>query len=313
MLHYHNVNLISRKISEFNSRDDAFILSEIFGKRYCPIIASPMKDVCNGRIASTMERNGCFGIIHRFMTISEQVNEVVLSEIRTPVCAIGINGDYIDRYKALLGQGVNHFCIDVANSSSVKVKNAVKELLNISPAKFIVGNSVSVEGVNYYNDMPEVEAIRVGVAGGLGCTTRNTTGVFHPMVNLLLECRNTDKVIIADGGIKEPRDYCIALACGADFVMFGSLIARTQDSPAELIDKDGKQYKLYHGSASYENQKNYKAIPRYIEGRSVLLDYDNEQLGDLIVRFNDGLRSSMSYCNAFDLQEYRNNVEVIRN
>ncbi len=113
--------------------------------------------------------------------------------------------------------------------------------------------------------------------------------------------------MIADGGIGEPADMCKAIACGADIVMLGGAIAKTTDSPAELIKKDGVFYKVYHGSASFEIQKR----TRYIEGRTRLLDYEGETLESLIARFCDGLRSSMSYFNARNLEEYRNNVSFV--
>jgi isopentenyl diphosphate isomerase/L-lactate dehydrogenase-like FMN-dependent dehydrogenase len=33
--------------------------------------------------------------------------------------------------------------------------------------------------------------------------------------------------MIADGGIKYPRDACIAIAAGADMVMMGSVFSKT--------------------------------------------------------------------------------------
>jgi IMP dehydrogenase len=312
MFDYDDINLISRHISSVSSREDVNIDSEIFGQKRFPIIASPMKDVCNGKVAKIMESSGCLGIIHRFMSIEQQVSEIYSNEISDPVCAIGINGDYLDRYKELINHGVKNFCIDVANSSSVRVKDTVKQLLNIFPAKFIVGNAMSIEGVNYYNDIEEVVAVRCGVAGGGACTTKTTTGMYHKMASLIMECsKNTDKKIIADGGIKNASDYCKAVALGADFVMIGGLISKTKDSPAELVSVGDKQYKMMHGSASYENQKIYKEVPRYIEGKTVFLEYENESLVDFIERFNQGLRSSLSYCDSFNLEEYRQKVTIL--
>lgn len=311
MLDYKDITLISRQISEIKSRDDISISSSLFGESRRPIIASPMKDVCDGNVAEIMEKEGCQGIIHRFMDIEQQCVEATYSGIKNPICAIGINGDYLDRYKRLIKNHVKRFCIDVANSSSIYVKNTVKELLDINPdSRFIVGNAVSIEGVNYYNDIPEVEAIRVGVAGGKACTTKNATGIYYPMASLINECKDSGKIIIADGGIREVGDFCKAIALGADMVMVGSVIAKAQESPAELVWRDNNQYKLYHGSASYENQKIYKDTPRYIEGRSVLLEYKSETLSSILNSYFEGLRSSMSYCNATNLSEYRKNIEI---
>ncbi len=172
---------------------------------------------------------------------------------------------------------------------------------------------MSKEGILFYKDIKEVLGFRISVASGKACTTKNATGMYYPSVSLLLECRDaTDKVLIADGGIKEPQDYCKAIASGADFIMLGSLIAQCKESPAETLLREHKEYKLYHGSASFENQKIYKENPKYIEGRTVLLEYHNLSIVDLLNSFQEGLKSSMSYANSRSILEYRNNVEIIQ-
>lgn len=313
-LGFNDISLISRQISTIKSRDEIKISSTIFGMSFpTPIIAAPMKDVCNGKVAKEMLNLGGLGIVHRFGSLQEQYQNCLHESGISSVYAIGINGDFKDRYRNLVEIGAKRFCIDVANSSSSYVKDAIKDLLEIKESQFIVGNVISREGISFYDDLPQVVGFRVSVASGKACTTKNATGMFYPPVSLLLECRDsTDKVIIADGGIKEPQDYCKAIACGADFIMLGSLICQTKDSPGEIIMKDGKEFKLYHGSASYENQKLYKDVPKYIEGRTVLLEFKNESLQELLSKFQEGLKSSMSYANARTLEEYRTNVELIK-
>lgn len=142
------------------------------------------------------------------------------------------------------------------------------------------------------------------------CITKNNTGIYHCMASLINECKDSGKTIIADGGIREVGDFCKAIALGADMVMMGSVLAKAHESPAELVWKDDRQHKLFHGSASYENQKIYKETPRYIEGKSVLLEYKSESLSSILNSYFEGLRSSMSYCNATNLEEYRKNVEI---
>ena len=119
---------------------------------------------------------------------------------------------------------------------------------------------------------------------------------------------DSSPALIADGGIRKPADFCKSLAFGADFVILGSLIANTQESPAELLIKGSVPYKLYHGSASYENQRLYKT-PKYIEGKTVLLEYREESLEQLITRFMDGLKSSMSYFDSRTLDDYQESMD----
>ena len=64
------------------------------------------------------------------------------------------------------------------------------------------------------------------------------------------------KPIIADGGIRTHGDVAKSIRFGATMVMIGSLFAGHEESP-ETIERDGKLYKEYFGSAS-EFQKGEK-------------------------------------------------------
>lgn len=311
-INFSEIHLVPRVISEIESRND--IKTEVeFNKKLtltCPFVTSPMKDVCDSSVAIKMSQLGGLGILHRFCSIDDNINEFKrTTEYGISACSIGINGDYLDRFKNLYEVGCRIFCLDVANGASLGVFKAIEKLENYN-IDLIVGNVASKECYSFLTQFPTVRAIRVGIAGGSACSTRNATGIYHPMASCIAECaphkRNT--LLIADGGIKEPSDVCKAIALGADLIMMGSTIANTTDSPAELIKRDGKMYKIYHGSASFEIQKQYKERPKYIEGKTKLLEYEGENLKDLIDRFSEGLRSSMSYFNSRTLEEYKNNV-----
>lgn len=302
-----DISLVPRVISTIESRND-IVINIPFCNISSPIIASPMKDVCDGKVASIMNELGGLGIIHRFSNIESQSEEYEIAHCNC-ACAIGVNGDYLDRFNTLYDIGCRIFCIDTANGASTRVEKAI---YNISrgDVDIIVGNVASKECYKWLEQFDRVKCIRVGIAGGAACTTKNATGIYHKMASCIRECAlvKTRTLLIADGGIKEPADFCKALALGADLVMLGSGICNTSDSPAEIINREGKLYKVYHGSASFEIQKDYREKPRYIEGRTRILEYEGESLEGLITRFCDGLRSSMSYFNARTLEEFRKNV-----
>jgi IMP dehydrogenase len=312
-LGYKNISLISRQISTIGSRDDINISVEIFPGCILttPIITAPMKDVCDWKVAKEIRRLGGIGILHRFCSIKEQLEEYrkVATEC---ICAVGLND--FDRIDALYVEGCRYFCLDVANGANLKVKEALEEYNKYFRRPFwIVGNVVSKEGYKWCQSIKNVWGIRTGVSGGLACSTRSSTGIFHPPVNLLTECSTvkTYSSMIADGGIEKPMDACKAIILGSNAVMLGSLICSTQDSPAEIVERDGKFFKVMHGSSSYDIQKIYKNKPKYIEGKTVLIPYKEETLEELVNRFMQGLRSSMSYFNAKTLDEYRKNIDYI--
>jgi IMP dehydrogenase len=312
-----DVFLIPRVVSEIESREK-ISTSMCIGTKpiFVPIIASPMKDVCDKNSLNTLIKLGCYGIMHRFCSIDEQAQ--IISENKFVGAAIGINGDCMERYKALVDAGCTTFCVDVANGANITIRKAIDKFIennsNKHKPEFIVGNVASAECYFYLANTPQIVGIRTGIAGGSACSTKNATGVYHPMASLILECKrfkeeyNLKAKIIADGGIKEPQDFCKAIALGADCVMMGSTLAAAIDSPAELIKRDGRFYKVYHGSASFEIQKLYRDKPRYIEGKTTLLDFNNENLEQIIQKYSDGLRSSMSYFNAKDIEEYQKNI-----
>jgi len=135
------------------------------------------------------------------------------------------------------------------------------------------------------------------------------------MPSILLECRkvkekyNYSTKIIADGGIRIPADFCKALALGADFVMMGSVLASSEESPAKTLRINSGLKKVFRGSASFSTQIEYsKRKPEYVEGHETMIDYGGP-LEKIIKRFVNGLRSSMSYMNANNLDEYRKNAD----
>jgi len=316
ILDYDDIVLIPRVISSIESRDKSEIdigvtLSDNIRLKV-PIMASPMKDVCDGAVANKIWRLGCFGIIHRFMSTEDQIVEFKKIEPgHYCACALGINGDFYERFQGLYKAGCRSFCLDVANGASIYVKRAVEKISQEhSDIVIIVGNVASKECYKWLDEIKAITAIRVGIAGGKACTTKNATGVACGMISAIIECATVreNTLLIADGGIREPQDVCKAIACGADLVMMGSVIAVSEDSPAETTKVNGQMVKMYHGSASFSIQKHYKEKPKYIEGRTVGLEYTGENLEEIVTRFSDGLISSMSYFDARTIKEYQNNI-----
>ncbi|WP_230691155.1 hypothetical protein, partial [Streptococcus pneumoniae] len=70
----------------------------------------------------------------------------------------------------------------------------------------------------------------------------------------------------------------------------------------------GSKHKAFHGSSSYEIQKSYKEQPKFIEGTRKLVDYNGETINELFQKLEEGLRSSLSYLNAYNISEYQNHA-----
>ena len=70
------ISLVPTVVSEVPSRNDISTTSKLGNiELKIPIIAAPMKDVCNGEFGSKLIDLGCFGLIHRFCSIESQIQE----------------------------------------------------------------------------------------------------------------------------------------------------------------------------------------------------------------------------------------------
>lgn len=216
---------------------------------------------------------------------------------------------------------IDQLLVDTAHWTQKNVIEAMKMLrLNFPDAIIIAGNVCTWEWTKALLEAG-ADGVKVGIWPGAMCETRMQTGVGRPQLSAIIECAEVAKElngwVIADGGIKTPRDACLALAAGASYVMMGSVLAGTLESVAEIkYDLDNKPYKQNFGMASglAVKERNQKLSPfeqarrmRFQEGISTSMIYIKpwmETVGEVIDMFTTGLQSSMSYVWARDLQEY---------
>ena len=120
--------------------------------------------------------------------------------------------------------------------------------------------------------------------------------------------------------MKYPGDVAKALAAGADSIMSGSLFSGTDETPGFIVFKDGKRYKRYMGSASYDsnherqelvNKKKYRErLDVFVEGISTLVPYKGP-VEEVIFGLLKGIRSGLSYCGSRTIQEMHDRAELM--
>ena len=240
-LSFDDVLLIPR-YSEIESRKDIKIEQKLrsVGDFSLPIIASPMDTITGEAMACAIDSAGGIGIIHRYNDVQKQSRMVmnITSGAHNVGAAIGIGEDYLERALTLARSGVTFLCIDVAHGHHYKVRQAIETLRETlgSEVHIMAGNVATLEG---FNDLADwgADSIRVGIGGGSICSTRIQTGHGMPTLQSVMDCAQSDRdaTLIADGGIRTSGDIVKALAAGADFVMLGSLLAGTDETPGSVI------------------------------------------------------------------------------
>ena len=141
------------------------------------------------------------------------------------------------------------------------------------------------------------------------CTTRLQTGVGMPQLSAVIECSDAahgvNGCIISDGGVKNAGDVSKALGGGADFVMLGSMLAGYDESGGDIVEENGKKYKIFYGmSSSTAMDKYHGGVAKYrsSEGKTVKILYK----GPVEYKIQDilgGVRSTCTYIGASTLKQ----------
>jgi len=307
--------LMVPQYSEIMSRKTIDLCSELDQKRIfgLPIISSPMDTVTGATMAKAMSKAGGLGVIHRYDSIEAQCDRVRRADAPM-AAAIGVTGDYLDRATALVKSGCDILCVDVAHGHHALMRHALKILRNTIgyDIHIMAGNVATLQAFNDLSDWG-ADSIRVGIGGGSICSTRIQTGHGVPTLQSVMDCSRSDRsaTLIADGGIKTPGDIVKALAAGADFVMLGSMLAGTAESPGQVFYGEGGQYKSYRGMASVEAQIDWRGHTASVEGVSHTIPYKGSVV-EVLMGIEGSIRSGLSYTGALNLSELRSKVKFIK-
>jgi IMP dehydrogenase len=289
-----------------------------------PVLSANMDTITGSEMAAAMARLGGLGILHRFMSIENNVTEYKRARAFGPVgVSIGVSGDSQERAEALIGAGADLICVDVAHGHSKMVNQTVRTLRerfgdNIC---ILAGNVATYAGADYLA-AAGADVIKVGIGPGSVCTTRLKTGFGVPQLSAILDCRKVDRPIIADGGIRTPGDAVKALAAGAACVMLGGMLAGTEETPGEKVQRTvagpggelkPSYVKVFRGMASREAQEEFMGAMadwKTAEGISIEVPCRGsvtEVIGDVM----GGIRSGMTYCGAKDLKELQRKAQFM--
>lgn len=304
----------SRRIVDISMTDKSGKLS-----LQLPVMTANMDTVTETAMADFIGAKGGIGVMHRFMSIAENI-EMFKACTHKAFVSIGCTSADMERAEALRDAGADLFCIDVAHAHARYVGKTLKRVRGLLGKEVCImaGNVATYAGADYLASL-SADIIKVGIGGGAVCTTRIKTGFGVPNLMAIRNSARVDRSIVADGGIRWPGDIVKALAFGADFVMVGSMLAGTRPTPGPVITRQGAagqetRVKSYRGMASSEVQDDYHggmAEWKTAEGVAVDVPFREDEEA-IIADVIGGLRSGLTYGGADTIRELQRKLDYIR-
>ena len=279
-----------------------------------PVMSSNMDTITESAMANFMHSKGAIGVLHRFLTVENNIKEFKRCVGKTFV-SIGCSAAELTRAEALRDAGAEYFCVDVAHAHAKYVGKTLKSLRQLLGHERLImaGNVATYAGADYLASCG-ADIIKAGIGGGSVCSTRIKTGFGVPMLTCIQDCARADRSIVADGGIRTSGDIVKALAFGADFVMIGGMLAGTTPTPGEVIQNpQGQSVKRYRGMASREAQEDFLGQMnewKTAEGVSTEVAYQDTQ-EQIIADIIGGLRSGLTYAGADSIQELQRKLNYV--
>ncbi|MFT4416607.1 GMP reductase [Fredinandcohnia humi] len=309
---YEDIQLIPAKCI-VNSRSECDTTVTLGGFTFkLPVVPANMQTIIDEKIATFLAENGYFYIMHRFEPekrvefIRNMKSRGLISSI-----SVGVKEDEYEFIRQLAeDQLVPEFItIDIAHGHSNAVIEMIKHIKAHIPQSFVIAGNVGTPEAVRELENAGADATKVGIGPGKVCITKIKTGFGTggwQLAALRWCAKAATKPIIADGGIRTHGDIAKSIRFGASMVMIGSLFAGHEESPGETVEKDGKLFKEYFGSAS-EFQKGEK---KNVEGKKIFVEHKGS-LVDTLKEMEQDLQSSISYAGGNKLDAIRHVDYVI--
>jgi GMP reductase len=307
--------LILAKRSQYSSRSEVS-LERTFKFKYSPyiwtgvpIMVSNMDTTGTIEMALELQKYKVLTCLHKYYTVEDLINRDLDIEYFAVSTGIG-EKDLENLHRIMTEIKPKFICIDVANGYMSKFIEICRMIREKYPETILIaGNVCTSEGVLELVMNGKVDIVKVGIGSGSCCTTRKQTGIGMPQLSAVIECADTahglDAHIISDGGLQVVGDFSKAYGGGADFIMSGSMFAGHTESDGELIEEEGKKYKVFYGMSSSTAMNKYSgglAHYRSSEGKTVKIEYRGN-VKNTILNIFGGIRSTMTYIGAKKIKD----------
>ena len=103
-----------------------------------PLLSSAMDTVTESKMAIAMAQNGGLGVIHRNLSVDEQLKQVELVKKRKlkVAAAIGVGSKEVERAEGLLEKNIDLIVIDTAHGHTKKVKDTLRRISKLRKKNF---------------------------------------------------------------------------------------------------------------------------------------------------------------------------------
>lgn len=275
-----------------------------------PLVPANMVSIINAEKCKIFDNAGWLYVYPRMNGVEDVKNFCINSkDFNILSISVGIKDEWVEFIKWLADQErkPDIITLDVALSYSVYVLPIIHEIKAKLPSTIlIVGNGQTKAWADFLQNQG-VDVIKCNIGVSQACRTYQATGFGSFPLQTLIDLaewkyRTSWKgYIMSDGGLTvDPvtdevwvGDIAKAIRFGADFVMNGSIWARTCDTLAT---------KGYFGNASQE----VKTEINHIEGETVQVKKNKFTTEETILFIEQSLRSSVSYAGGTSLYDIRN-------
>jgi GMP reductase len=223
----------------------------------------------------------------------------------------------LENIEAIVHQGVQNIIIDVANGYMSEILEFASQIYHKSGKqikKMMLGNIHSNSILPDYQTLSNYFGIpiyfRCGIASGSVCNTKGMTGYNRGQITEIEECanwieeNNSNLVLVADGGIKDPACAAKAFGAGAEYVMMGGYFAHAKEAQ-HVVDE---LYKFWGGASEFQQILSNGSVKRHSEGKEKDINPDNLiSLEKLIDNLWGGISSAISYSGYSTLTKFIGN------
>ncbi len=303
---YEDVQLIPNK-SIVRSRSECDTTVTLGNRTFAlPVVPANMQTVIDEELAEKLAADNYFYVMHRFDEESRiPFIEKMHAKGLFASISVGVKENEYSFIEELAEKELvpEYITIDIAHGHSQFVIDMIQHIKKHLPESFVIAGNVATPEAVRELENAGADATKVGVGPGKVCITKLKTGFGTggwQLAAINWCAKAARKPIIADGGIRDHGDIAKSIRFGASMVMIGSLFAGHEESPGQTIEKDGKKYKEYFGSASQYQKGEHKNV----EGKKILLEHKGN-IKNTLIEMKQDLQSSISYAGGKDIEAIR--------